>query len=128
MRVGADTEGRLLLPRGIFVSAGYSWLFAYDRVEETEIYPQPNHTVKLKAGLDLTKTGIYTWLQGRYFSKFRDPTRLDSERRFILDFYFSVAFKKHFKFNFGIDNITGEMDRIGPETAQIFSAGIKYEL
>ncbi|MDR1362786.1 MAG: TonB-dependent receptor [Spirochaetaceae bacterium] len=128
MRAGVDTEGRLLLPRGVFVSAGYSWLFAYDRGAETEIYPQPNHTIKLKAGLDLAKTGIYTWLQGRYFSKFMDPARLGSEPRFILDFYFSTSIGKHFKLNFGIDNITGETDRIGPETAQVFSAGVKYTL
>jgi outer membrane receptor for ferrienterochelin and colicins len=128
MRAGADTEGRLLLPHGFFVSAGYSWLFAYDRSEEMEIFPQPNHTVKLKAGLDFAKNGIYTWLQGRYFSKFMDPTRSDSEARFILDFYFSAPLGEHFKFNAGVDNITGEMDRIGPETAQIFSVGMKYEL
>jgi outer membrane receptor for ferrienterochelin and colicins len=129
MRTGADTEGRVLLPYDIFVSLGYSWLFAWDRSADVEIFPQPNHTVKLKAGLDLVKTaGIYTWLQGRFFSKFMDPSRTESEPRFILDFYFSVNLGKHFKFNFGVDNITGEMDRIGPETAQTFSTGIKYEL
>ncbi|MDR2803416.1 MAG: TonB-dependent receptor [Treponema sp.] len=127
MRTGIDTEGRLLLPHDIFVSSGYSWLFAWDRDTESEIFPQPNHILKLKAGLDIVKrTGIYTWLQCRYFSKFMDPTRGDSEPRFILDFYFSINFGKHFKLNFGIDNITGEMDRIGPETAQTFSIGIKY--
>jgi outer membrane receptor for ferrienterochelin and colicins len=126
MRFGTDMEGRISLPKGIFASAGYSWLFAWDRSAEMEIFPQPNHTVKLKAGLDLAKAGVYTWLQGRYFSKFRDPSRTDSEARFILDFYFSVNLGKHVKFNFGIDNITGEMDRIGPETAQTFSVGIKY--
>ncbi|MDR0722858.1 MAG: TonB-dependent receptor [Treponema sp.] len=126
MRLGADTEGRLSFSQGIFVSTGYSWLFAWDRSTNMEIFPQPNHTVKLKAGLDLAKIGVYTWLQGRYFSKFMDPSRTDSEARFILDFYFSVNLGKHVKFHFGVDNITGEMDRIGPETAQTFSVGIKY--
>ncbi|MDR0409190.1 MAG: TonB-dependent receptor, partial [Spirochaetaceae bacterium] len=128
MRAGLDMESRALLPRGVFVSVGYSWLFAYDRSAKTEIYPQPDHTIKLKCGLDLAKIGVYTWLQGRYFSKFRDPTRADSEARFILDFHFSAPLGKHFKLNFGVDNITGETDRIGPETAQVFSVGIKYAL
>jgi outer membrane receptor for ferrienterochelin and colicin len=126
IRLGTDAEGRISFPQGIFVSSGYNWLFAWDRSTNMEIFPQPNHTVKLKAGLDLAKIGIYTWLQGRYFSKFMEPTRTDSEARFILDFYFSVNLGKHFKFHLGVDNITGEMDRIGPETAQVFSVGIKY--
>jgi outer membrane receptor for ferrienterochelin and colicins len=126
LRLGMDMEGRISLPKGIFVSAGYNRLFAWDRDVEMEIFPQPNHTVKLKAGIDLANPGVYTWLQGRYFSKFQDPTRWESEARFILDFYFSVNLEKHVKLNVGVDNITGEMDRIGPETAQVFSIGIKY--
>jgi outer membrane receptor for ferrienterochelin and colicins len=126
LRAGVDTEGKITFFDYVFVSAGYSWLFAWDRSTEAELFPQPNHTARLKAGLDLAGPGIYTWFQGRYFSKFRDPTRLESKRRFLLDFYFSVKLGDHFKVHFGIDNILGTMDRIGPETAQTFSVGLKY--
>ena len=128
LRLGVDSEGRLNLPYGLFVSAGYSWLYAWDRSTETEPFIQPNHVVKMKAGANIPRPKIYTWLQGRFFSKANDPARPDSEARFMLDFYFSIGLGKHFKLNFGIDNITGEMDRIGPETAQTFSLGLTYTM
>ena len=128
LRVGIDSEARLNLPYCLFVSAGYSWLYAWDRGLETELFIQPNHTVKMKVGVDFPGPKIYTWLQSRFFSKFRDPTRVGTEERFILDFYFSIGLGNHFKLNFGIDNVTGEMDRIGPETAQTFSIGLTYTM
>ena len=82
----------------------------------------------MKVGVDFPGPKIYTWLQSRFFSKFRDPTRVGTEERFILDFYFSIGLGNHFKLNFGIDNVTGEMDRIGPETAQTFSIGLTYTM
>jgi outer membrane receptor for ferrienterochelin and colicins len=128
LRTGVDTEGRFEFVKFLFLSAGYSWLFAWDRQTDAEIYPQPNHTVKMKAGVDFKQTGIYSYFQGRYFSRFLDPSRPESRERFILDFYFSIALGKHFRVHTGIENITGETDRIGPDTAQSFSIGAHYVL
>jgi outer membrane receptor for ferrienterochelin and colicins len=128
LRAGMDTEGRLNMPLNTFVSAGYSYIFAWDRSAETELYVQPAHTVKLKAGLDLPGSKINTWLQARLFSKFKSSAYPDSEARFIMDFYFAIQLDKHFRMHFGIDNISGEMDPIGPETAQTFSLGLKYTM
>ncbi|MDR1031368.1 MAG: TonB-dependent receptor [Treponema sp.] len=128
MRTGVDTEGRLTVLQYGFVSAGYSWLYAYDRTLGEELHPQPTHTVKMKVGFDHPISGITTYLQGRFFSAMIDPTEPDNEPRFILDFYVSVALGTHFKVHAAVDNITGEMDHLGPLTKQTFSIGFKYFL
>ncbi|MDR2314034.1 MAG: TonB-dependent receptor [Spirochaetaceae bacterium] len=126
MRAGFDTEGRLTL-FNVFLSAGYSWLYAYDRSEEEELHNQSAHTVKGKLGWDYEKLGIYTYFQGRFFSPL-DPTDPSYNSRFILDFYFSVSFAKHFKARISVDNITGLIDSPGPTVGRIFTAGLSYVL
>ncbi|MDR3114838.1 MAG: TonB-dependent receptor [Treponema sp.] len=128
MRTGVDTEGRITVLRHGFVSAGYSWLYAYDRTLGEELYLQPDHTVKMKVGLDHPPSGIATYLQGRFFSKMIDPGKPDNRPRFILDFYCSIAVGKHFKIHAAVDNITGELHYLGPLTRQTFSIGFKYSL
>jgi hypothetical protein len=125
MRTGFDTEGRLTILKSGFFSAGYSWLFAYDRTEEEEFHPQPAHTVKLKAGIDHTKTRINTYLQGRFFSPL-DPNDDSYDPRFVLDFYFSVGVGSHVKVYTALDNLTGLIDPLGPNTAQAFTLGLRY--
>ncbi|MDR2551716.1 MAG: TonB-dependent receptor [Treponema sp.] len=128
VRLGADTEARVNLPGSFFGSAGYSWAFAWDRSAGGEFYPQPAHTVKSKIGLDLKmkKTGVHTWIGARWFSPLKDPALAGTEARLILDFYFSLALKPGLSLVLGVDNITGEMDRIGPSTAQCVTVGLKY--
>jgi outer membrane receptor for ferrienterochelin and colicins len=127
MRTGFDTEGRLTLFKSVFASAGYSYLFAYDRTEKEELHVQPAHTVKLKAGVDHKKTRINTYLQGRFFSPL-DPADASYDPRFILDFYFSVGIGSHVKVYTAIDNLTGLIDPLGPNTAQSFTLGLRYVL
>jgi outer membrane receptor for ferrienterochelin and colicins len=127
LRAGFDSEGRLTLFDNAFVSAGYSYLYAYDRSEEEELHAQPAHTAKLKLGLDHKKSGIYTYLQGRFFSPL-DPADDSYDPRFILDFYFAFSFAKHFKIYGSVDNLTGLIDPLGPAVGQTFSLGLKYFL
>jgi outer membrane receptor for ferrienterochelin and colicins len=127
LRTGLDAEGRLTVFKSAFVSAGYSWLYAYDRTEGEEFHPQPAHTVKAKLGWDHKKSGINTYLQSRFFSPL-DPDDDSYDSRFILDFYFSIAFAKHFKAHLSIDNITGVIDSLGPAVGQTFTIGLKYFL
>jgi outer membrane receptor for ferrienterochelin and colicins len=125
-RTGLDSEGKISFFEYGFVSAGYGYLFAYDRSEQEKLHVQPAHTAKMKAGADFKSTGIHTYLQGRWFSPL-EPTGPDYENsRFILDFYFSAAIGEYIKARFSVDNITGETDPLGPTTAQTFSVGIQY--
>jgi outer membrane receptor for ferrienterochelin and colicins len=127
MRTGFDTEGSLTLFKSAFVSAGYSWLYAYDRTEGEEFQVQPPHTVKMKLGWDYKKAGIYTYLQGRYFSPMEGTSRI-YDSRFLLDFYFAFTFAKHFTIHVSADNITGLIDPLGPIVGRIFTIGLKYVL
>ena len=126
LRAGIDTEGRINLPFHIFASTGYSWLFAWDRSERSELHIQPAHTCRARVGFDLSAPKINTYLQARWFSKVASYP--DTDHRFILDYYFTVRFGQHIRLNVGIDNITGELDPIGPITKQTFSVGVGYIL
>jgi outer membrane receptor for ferrienterochelin and colicins len=128
MRTGIDAEGKIRFLTHGYVSPGYSWLYAYDRGEETRLYPQPDHTLKLKLGMDIREPGINTYVLLRYFSALINPARTDNKDRFILDSYFSIDLGKHFTFFTGIDNITGAVDPLGPSTPQVFSSGLRYTL
>jgi outer membrane receptor for ferrienterochelin and colicins len=127
MRAGFDTEGRVTILKNAYLSAGYSWLFAYDRTEDAEFHPQPAHTVKAKAGFDHKKTGINTYLQGRFLSALY-PDDSSYDPRFILDFYVSVGIGSHVKVYAAIDNLTGLIDSLGPYTGQSFTLGLRYTL
>jgi outer membrane receptor for ferrienterochelin and colicins len=127
LRTGFDAEGRLAIFGGVFVSAGYGWLFSYDRTEEEEFHPQPAHTARMKLGWDHEKTGINTYLRGRFFSPL-DPDDDTYAPRFIMDFYFAITFAKHFRIHASVDNITGLIDPLGPTVGQIFTAGFTYFL
>jgi outer membrane receptor for ferrienterochelin and colicins len=126
-RTGFDAEGRLTLFKNFFASAGYSYLYAYDRTEEEELHIQPAHTAKMKLGWDHKSTGINTYVQGRFFSPL-DPNDNSYNPRFILDFYFAVRFAKHFKVHVSADNLTGLIDPLGPTVGQTFTVGLKYFL
>ncbi|MDR1248434.1 MAG: TonB-dependent receptor [Treponema sp.] len=127
LRAGFDAEGRLTVFEGVFVSAGYSWLFSYDRTEAEEFHPQPAHTAKMKLGWDHKKTGINTYFQGRFFSPL-DPADASYDPRFILDFYAAFSFAKRYTVHVSVDNITGLIDPLGPTAGQKFTAGFKYFL
>jgi outer membrane receptor protein involved in Fe transport len=125
LRTGFDTEARLTLFKSLFASAGYSYLYAYDRTEAEELHVQPAHTAKMKLGWDHKNTGINTHLQGRFFSPL-NPDDDSYDPRFMLDFYFAVTFAKHFKAHASVDNITGLIDPLGPRVGQTFTVGFKY--
>jgi outer membrane receptor for ferrienterochelin and colicins len=139
LRAGVDTEGRLTLFGGVSVSVGYSWLYAYDLLEDEELRLQPAHTARMKLGWDHEKSGIAAHLQGRFSSTFEtsgagtgiaglDTGTVRYDPRFILDFYFSVAFAKHFTAHVAVDNITGVLHPLGPAVGQAFTVGLKYFL
>jgi outer membrane receptor protein involved in Fe transport len=125
-----DAEAKLTFLVWWYVSAGYNWLYAWDRSAETELFIQPAHTARLKVGFSHKPTGLHAYLQGRYFSEF--PITLSGETtmhdpRFMLDLYVSRALGSHFTVNVGVDNLTGSIDEtLGPFAAQRFSLGLTY--
>ncbi|MDR2078218.1 MAG: TonB-dependent receptor, partial [Treponema sp.] len=127
LRTGFDAEGRLTLFKSLFASAGYSYLYAYDRTEAEELHVQPAHTAKMKLGWDHQNTGIHTWLQSRFFSPLY-PDNDSYDPRFVLDFYAAITFAKHFKVHVSADNLTGLIDPLGPFVGQTFTVGLKYFL
>ncbi|MCL1991867.1 MAG: TonB-dependent receptor [Spirochaetes bacterium] len=123
MRTGIDAESRVNLPFNTFVSAGYGWVFAWDRGAGERLHLQPAHTVRARAGVDLPSPGLSSFLQARWLSA------VDTvDARFLLDFFFTYRISENFRFNLGIDNITGELNPLGPATRQSFSLGIVYTL
>jgi outer membrane receptor for ferrienterochelin and colicins len=134
LRTGFDTEGKVSFLKYGYASAGYSYLYAYDRTAETELHPQPAHTAKFRLGLDTGKPGgektkkwgLHAWAGGRFFSSLT-TIQSSSARRFILDVYAGVFIGKHFKVYASADNLTGTIDIFfGPAVPQTFSLGVNY--
>jgi outer membrane receptor for ferrienterochelin and colicins len=134
LRTGFDTEGKISFLEYGYASAGYSYLYAFDRAEGTELHPQPAHTVKFKLGLE-TDTGkaeaarkwsLHLWAGGRFFSSLA-TIQSSSASRFILDAYAAVFIGKHVKVYASADNLTGTIDVFfGPAVPQTFSLGVNY--
>ncbi|AEF84757.1 putative outer membrane protein [Treponema primitia ZAS-2] len=134
LRTGVDTEGRLNFLQYFFVSAGYSWIYAYDRTRDTEKHDQPAHTIKAKAGFNYKSrerkmTMLNTYFQGRFFS-LRGDGRYDADEdpRFILDFYFNIGLGKHFIVHTSVDNLLGDIYYYGPKIGQTVTMGLTYTL
>jgi outer membrane receptor for ferrienterochelin and colicins len=137
-RSGFDTEGKVSFLTWAYASAGYSYLYAYDRTTGAELHPQPAHTVKFRLGLDTGKPGaigenaakrnwsFHVWAGGRFFSAI-ETIQSSGGSRFILDAYAAVLMGKHFKVYASADNITGTIDIFfGPAAPQTFSLGMNY--
>jgi outer membrane receptor for ferrienterochelin and colicins len=134
LRTGFDAEGKLSFLAYAYASGGYSYLYAFDRGTETELSPQPAHTVKFKLGLDTGKGGaekaktwsLNAWAGGRFFSSV-ETEQSGSAARFILDAYAAVSIGRHFKVYASADNLTGTIDPFfGPAVPQTFSLGLNY--
>jgi outer membrane receptor for ferrienterochelin and colicins len=145
LRIGIDTEGKVSFLTYGYASAGYSYVFAWDRSAGEELRPQPAHTVKFRLGLDTAKGAasgdgasspgtatkkitLAAWAGGRLFSAIK-TTQNSGEARLVLDAYVAASFVPHFKVYLSVDNLLGTIDRFfGPAAPQIFSLGLNYTL
>jgi outer membrane receptor protein involved in Fe transport len=135
LRTGADLEGKFKFLSWYYASAGYSYVFAWDRKAAAELHPQPAHTVKFRLGLDTKKTGdaaktqklsVTAWAGGRFFSALY-PDNAEYGSRLIIDAYVSVSFLFHFRAYLAADNLLGTIDLFyGPSTPQAFTLGLNY--
>jgi outer membrane receptor for ferrienterochelin and colicins len=136
LRAGMDTEGKISFLKYGYASAGYSYVFAWDRTAGAELHPQPAHTVKFRLGLDTGKTGtpeappkkvtFTAWAGGRFFSAVQ-TIQSSGNKRVVLDAYTAVRFGPHVKLYLSADNVLGTIDPFfGPSTPQTFSLGLNY--
>jgi outer membrane receptor for ferrienterochelin and colicins len=135
LRAGVDTEGKISFLTYAYASAGYSYVYAYDRTAGTELHPQPAHTVKFKLGLDTGKAGsaedvkkatFTAWAGGRFFSAI-ETIQNSGDDRLVLDAYLAIRFVPHFKVYASADNLLGTIDQFfGPAVPQTFSLGLNY--
>jgi outer membrane receptor for ferrienterochelin and colicins len=136
LRAGFDTEGKITFLTYGYASAGYSYVYAYDRTAGTELHPQPAHTVKFKLGLETGKAGnaedapkkvtFTAWAGGRFFSAI-ETIQNSGDNRLVLDAYTAVRFVPHFKVYLSADNLLGTIDQFfGPAVPQTFSLGLNY--
>jgi outer membrane receptor for ferrienterochelin and colicins len=141
-RTGVDSEARLSFLDYGYVTAGYSYVFAWDRKTGERLRPQPEHTLKFKLGVDTAqdaggapgadadkkKVTVAAWAGGRWFSPLH-PGEPGNDSRLILDAYFGVGLPPHWRVYFTFDNMLGTIDQfLGPATPQTISAGIQYSL
>jgi outer membrane receptor for ferrienterochelin and colicins len=135
LRAGFDTEGKVSFLAWGYASAGYSYVFAWDRAAETELHPQPAHTVKFRLGLDTAKGGgaakpwsLHLWAGGRFFSAV-ETIQSRGDTRLVLDMYAAVSMGEHVKVYASADNLLGTIDIFfGPAAPQTFSLGLNYTL
>jgi outer membrane receptor for ferrienterochelin and colicins len=139
LRAGVDTEGKVSFLTYGYASAGYSYVFAWDRTAGAELHPQPTHTIKFRLGLDTGRTRtpkdgeagpkkitVHAWAGGRFFSAI-ETIQNSGDDRLVLDAYGAVSFIPHFKVYLSADNLTGTIDQFfGPAVPQAFSLGLNY--
>jgi outer membrane receptor for ferrienterochelin and colicins len=147
LRAGVDTEGKVSFLTWLYASAGYSYVFAWDRSAGEELHPQPAHTVKFRLGLDTAKGGgaasgngasspgaaakkvtLAAWAGGRLFSPIK-TIQSSGDARLVLDAYLAASFVPRFKVYLSADNLLGTIDQFfGPAAPQTFSLGLNYTL
>jgi outer membrane receptor for ferrienterochelin and colicins len=128
MRAGADLEGKINLPAGTFVSAGYNYLFAYNRSDSEELREEPAHTARIKTGIDMKDPGLHFDISGRYMSAL-DPDDSDEdyqESRYQIDMYGSWDVNKTLMVFLSLENLTGYINEsLGPYYGQKLTMGLE---
>jgi outer membrane receptor for ferrienterochelin and colicins len=139
-RFGFDAEGRIRFARYFFLSAGESFIFAYNVIDSAVLHDVPTNTVKVKLGLNTEKTSknpIYTYLGARFLMPLEDGSDQDKPQ-FILDYFFNVRIASYWTIHFSITNLTGEIQYYyssedekwtghGEKVGQKVSLGVRFE-
>jgi hypothetical protein len=71
LRAGVNIDGRINFLQYFFASAGYGYLFGWNRSDSVEIHDHPAHTGKLKLGFNMKSRervpGVNVYTQGNFF-------------------------------------------------------------
>jgi len=148
-RTGVDAEARVNLPLHMFVTAGYSWVFGWDRTEGSEITLSPPHTIRGRLGINLPSPSISAhvnlrWAAG-FTSRGADPpfsTSWDAslvetitnyappsefESNFNMGIFAAYRLNENWRVNFGVDNLLPDVtNATGQNIRQTFSVGIVF--
>jgi outer membrane receptor for ferrienterochelin and colicins len=139
-RFGFDAEGRVTFARYLFLSAGESFIFAYNVSDRVVLHDVPTNTIKVKLGLNtekVSKNPIYTYLGARFLMPLEDGSDQDKPQ-FILDYFFNVRIASYWTIHFSITNLTGEIQYYyssedakwighGEKVGQKVSLGVSFE-
>jgi len=147
LRTGVDAEARLNLPMYMFVTAGYSWVFGWDRTAGNEIVLSPPHTVRGRIGVNIPSPNISAHVNFRWAAGFttigagppfqerydadgnieRVPTATSSfESVFNMGLFAAYRINENWRVNFGIDNLLGATNENAQRTGQTFSLGVTF--
>ena len=128
LRAGADLEGKITLPLKTFVSSGYSYLFAYDRSNSEELREEPQHTIRIKTGIDLVDQQFHFDVSENFMSAI-DPEDDDKdyqEHRYQIDLYSSWGVTKNYMLFLSLENVTGYINEsLGPYYGQKLTLGME---
>ena len=153
-RTGVDAETRVNLPLHLFASAGYSWVFGWDRDLGEEITLSPPHAVRGRVGIDLPSPNFTANVNFRWASSFSsrggnppyseqwiDPddtslgtrvapgTMLDFESVFTMGFFMAHRLNDNWRITFAADNLFAGTNAHGNVTAAqtpTFSVGVVF--
>ena len=148
LRTGVNAEARVNLPMHTFVSAGYSWVFGWDRTEGSEIILSPPHTIRGRVGVNLPSPNISAHVSFRWAAGFssrganppfvenmdedgnliQTPTALtDFESNFNMGLFAAYQINENWRVSLGIDNLLPDVtEATGQNTRQIFSIGVTF--
>jgi outer membrane receptor for ferrienterochelin and colicins len=139
-RFGFDAEGRVAFARYFFLSAGESFIFAYNVSDQEVLHDVPANTIKVKLGLNterVRKNPVYTYIGARFIVPLEDGSDQDKPQ-FVLDYFFNVQIASHWTIHFSVTNITGEIGYYyssedekwtghGSKVGQNVSVGVRFE-
>ncbi len=121
-RLGADVEAGLRFLKYVDMSAGYNFVYGYNRTDKERLTSSPMHTVRGRIAFDSDPLGLLVYVRGRYISDIWD----EENARLILDFYASKNIWKYFRVFAAFDNFTDTKESsVGPYAGIIISVGAK---
>jgi len=147
LRTGVDAEVRVNLPLYMFVAAGYSWVFGWDRTEQSEIILSPPHTVRGRVGINLPSPNLaahvnFNWAAGfesrganppyiesrdEYGNITQAPTALtDFDSIFTMGLFVAYSINENWRVTAAVDNLLAGTNNQGQRTRQTFSVGVGF--
>jgi outer membrane receptor for ferrienterochelin and colicins len=121
-RLGADAELGVSLFESFGFSAGYNFVYGYNRTTREKISDIPMHTLRGKISYDSEPLGLLVYVRGRYLSGIDD----EDDARTILDFFISKNILNNVRVFAGVDNFTDTVDEfLGPYEGLVISTGVE---
>lgn len=131
LSTGIDMEGRINFLRNAFFSAGYSYLYSYDRTENEQLFNEPAHTARFKLGVDDKDRGLFYQIGCNYFSPIDPSSDVENytTHRYSLDFNGSYRIDSTWMITLSLSNITGLINTsLGPFYGPKMILGVNFSI